>query len=111
MALGMERTEAVGREDCHHGWRGASAERISTPCPACGAHSLFVGSGGHLTCSVIGCPAPSTADVIDGLKADVARLTREVAQRDRMLETWRFAFPDGSAGRLMERATECEAKP
>lgn len=28
-------------------------------CPACGVEALFVGSGGWLTCSVIGCPDPT----------------------------------------------------
>ncbi|MEU0098281.1 hypothetical protein [Streptomyces sp. NPDC006267] len=31
-------------------------------CPACGAASLFLGEGGHVTCSRIDCPAPSAAD-------------------------------------------------
>ncbi|WP_405479805.1 hypothetical protein [Streptomyces anulatus] len=31
-------------------------------CPACGAASLFLGEGGHVTCSRIDCPSPSAAD-------------------------------------------------
>lgn len=31
-------------------------------CPACGAASLFLGEGGHVTCSRIDCPEPSAAD-------------------------------------------------
>ena len=54
-------------EKCRHGWRGRSpekGERIQTPCPACGLKSLFIGTGGHLTCSSVpggsmkGCPSP-----------------------------------------------------
>ncbi len=37
---------------------GLGYGKIVTPCPSCGARSLFVGEGGHLTCSVIGCPEP-----------------------------------------------------
>ena len=31
-------------------------------CPACGRASLFLGSGGHATCSIIDCPDPCAAD-------------------------------------------------
>lgn len=31
-------------------------------CPACSATSLFLGEGGHVTCSRIECPDPSAAD-------------------------------------------------
>lgn len=33
-------------------------------CPACGAASLFLGEGGHVTCARIDCPAPDTADML-----------------------------------------------
>lgn len=33
-------------------------------CPACGAASLRLGEGGHVTCSRIDCPAPDTADML-----------------------------------------------
>jgi hypothetical protein len=31
-------------------------------CPACGWASLFLGNGGHVTCSRLECPNPSAAD-------------------------------------------------
>lgn len=31
-------------------------------CPACGGQSLFLGSGGYVTCSRIECPDPTAAD-------------------------------------------------
>ncbi|MDP9953181.1 MULTISPECIES: DUF6085 family protein [Streptomyces] len=31
-------------------------------CPACGAASLFLGEGGHVTCSRTDCPNPTAAD-------------------------------------------------
>lgn len=35
---------------------------IQGRCPACRATSLFIGTGGHVTCSRIECPNPSAAD-------------------------------------------------
>lgn len=66
---------------CQHGWRGRPperGERIVTPCPACGSQSLFIGTGGHLTCAVVphgddrGCPEPSVESAINALR-DAAR--------------------------------------
>lgn len=31
-------------------------------CPACRGKHLFLGEGGHVTCSLIGCPNPTAAD-------------------------------------------------
>jgi len=33
-------------------------------CPACGLPTLFVGTGGYLTCSLIDCPMPDAASRI-----------------------------------------------
>ncbi len=33
-------------------------ERITTRCPACGLQSLFIGSGGGLTCANLKCKNP-----------------------------------------------------
>lgn len=38
------------------------SERLQGFCPACGSHSLFVGSGGYITCGVIGCSNPCIVD-------------------------------------------------
>jgi len=35
--------------------------KVQGKCPSCGAESLFLGSGGYVTCSVIGCKAPGAA--------------------------------------------------
>jgi hypothetical protein len=50
---------------------GQSGLRIPDPrqdvagrCPACHGTSLFLGSGGHVTCSRIDCPDPSLADTL-----------------------------------------------
>jgi hypothetical protein len=53
--------------------------RIVTPCPECGAQSLFIGSGGHLTCARVpsdhgdGCSNPSVDDVVKQLKQRAER--------------------------------------
>lgn len=73
---------------CHHGWRGSVPDEgahIATPCPACGAKSLFIGKGGHLICSRVptdhgnGCDNPSVERCVDELKAQVADLKRQLA--------------------------------
>lgn len=43
--------------------------RITTRCPTCGAQTLFVGSGGYLTCSFITCRNPSLGEAIERYKA------------------------------------------
>ena len=64
---------------CHHGWRGTAIEsQINTPCPACGATSLFIGEGGHLICARVptdhsdGCHSPSVEETVNALKAMAA---------------------------------------
>ena len=34
---------------------------VKGTCPACGGRTLFVGSGGYITCSYIPCPDPGAA--------------------------------------------------
>ena len=76
------------KKACHHGWRGRApkdGERIVTPCPACGLQSLFIGDGGHLTCSVVpgrdsrGCLSPSVEETVGALKQ---RAEKAEAERD-----------------------------
>ncbi|MFD5208376.1 hypothetical protein ACFWNF_15800 [Streptomyces anulatus] len=43
-------------------------------CPACGAASLFLGEGGHVTCARIECPNPCAADdLLHGGEAALAQ--------------------------------------
>lgn len=37
-------------------------QTVQGRCPACGHQSLFLGEGGHVTCSRGACPAPYAAD-------------------------------------------------
>lgn len=46
--------------------------KVAGECPmGCGA-TLFLGSGGHVTCSLIGCPRPTAADELLHLTTDHA---------------------------------------
>jgi hypothetical protein len=40
-------------------------EQIVTRCPTCGGQTLFIGDGGHLTCSWLKCVEPSVAHAIE----------------------------------------------
>ena len=51
-------------------WGSEPQLRITDKCPTCGCTSLFIGSGGYLTCAVLECPNPGVGDAI-------ARLQRE----------------------------------
>lgn len=42
----------------------ANQPKINDRCPSCGARSLFIGGGGWLTCSVIGCKEPGVSKAI-----------------------------------------------
>ena len=46
-----------------------SGQRIADRCPTCGHTTLFIGSGGWLTCSLIGCKEPGVSRAIELLKA------------------------------------------
>lgn len=72
--------------------------RITTPCPACGRETLFVGAGGHLTCSVIGgCDNPSVASEVERLQAAL------VLALATLVACGRFSRPGG--GLLIESPT------
>ena len=47
---------------------GMTEQMIVTPCPSCGGKTLFVGSGGHLTCSWLECKEPVVRIAIAKLK-------------------------------------------
>lgn len=66
-----------------------TAERIAAPfptvqgrCPACGWTSLFLGSGGYVTCARAECPQPDAASTLlerDPLTAPAAAVSRQRA--------------------------------
>ncbi|MFD1940545.1 DUF6085 family protein [Nonomuraea mangrovi] len=53
---------------------------IAGRCPACKGATLFVGVGGHVTCSRLDCPAPTAAD--DALHEDGYTFIREADLAD-----------------------------
>lgn len=57
------------RENCDKCGLG---QRLADRCPSCGAQTLFIGSGGWLTCSVIGCKSPSVSTTIGDLREAAA---------------------------------------
>ena len=64
--------------------------RIATRCPSCGGETLFIGTGGHLTCSVIGCRQPSVEHCVAELYNERSQLERELNQtREKLLEARR----------------------
>lgn len=58
--------------------RAGGVVKVRGRCPSCDGEHLFVGSGGYVTCSLIGCADPCAAD-IDTL---AARITEVEAERD-----------------------------
>lgn len=48
------------------------SEQISMRCPSCNGRNIFIGTGGHLTCSYIECPEPVIAQKIDDLMNELA---------------------------------------
>lgn len=50
-------------------------------CPACRGASLFLGSGGYVTCARLDCPDPCAADkLLHGEQAAIARVRRLIEQ-------------------------------
>lgn len=61
-------------------------ERIVTPCPSCGAKTLFIGSGGHLTCSWLKCKEPTVSRAITKLRNDLMDARQLATDRGRTLQ-------------------------
>ena len=76
-----------------------SESKITTRCPSCGGETLFIGSGGHLICSVIGCREPSVERCVAELYNERSRLEHELAQakeqRDYFEGAWNRAIDTG----------------
>jgi len=79
----------------------AESLRISivTRCPACHHQTLFVGSGGHLTCSWLQCPNPSVAEAIEQLESRIREL--EGARDACQAENSRLATAKQAAERIV----------
>lgn len=69
----------------HQHGEASARKRIVTPCPSCGRTILFIGSGGHLTCSCSGCKEPGVAHAVEALHGRVADLERLVELKNAAL--------------------------
>lgn len=49
--------------------KNLSEQKIATPCPSCKGKTLFVGTGGHLTCGWLECKEPVVETKIAQLEA------------------------------------------
>jgi hypothetical protein len=58
------------------------SKNIVDRCPSCGSKTLFIGDGGYLTCSLIGCPEPSVGKAIAQLRTALLA-TMELAEERR----------------------------
>jgi len=85
-ALVAER-DALREKQCHHGWRGiALREAISTPCPSCGLKSLFIGTGGGLTCASLRCKSPSVEATWEAKDAERDALREKLALESELVD-------------------------
>lgn len=73
----------------------APMPRVQGYCPSCGSQSLFLGDGGHITCSYDLCKDPAAVD--DCLSR--AYLER-MKQAERGVSTRGYEIPSGLAGEL-----------
>lgn len=71
--------------------RGRAAPKITTPCPSCGSQTLFIGDGGGLTCSLIGCEQPTVRGAVNDLRS---------ALEDALCTLIAIAAQPATAGRL-----------
>jgi hypothetical protein len=92
-ALRLE-IETLRENRCRHGWRNTRApEQIATPCPACNKRSLFIGSGGHLTCASVptdhtdGCPSPSVEETVNQTRNRAAIVAKALDKCRRTMGT------------------------
>ncbi|TMR11732.1 hypothetical protein ETD86_34755 [Nonomuraea turkmeniaca] len=98
-------------EDLRHRSHGSE---IAGRCPACKGASLFVGVGGHVTCSRLECPAPFAAD--DALRENGYAIVRsavldEVRGRAERAEAEIVTLTDyGLSWRERAETAEQEAK-
>lgn len=67
-------------------WGSEPQPRISDECPSCGSRSIFIGSGGWLTCAILGCKSPGVATTI---KATRKRAEAAEAERDALRHSLR----------------------
>ena len=60
--------------------RSKRMNKIKTSCPSCGSRSLFIGTGGHLTCSWLNCPEPGVERAIAALKREKEQQAQTIVE-------------------------------
>jgi len=89
--------------------------QIRTRCPSCGSQTLFIGTGGHLTCSLIGCKEPVVERAITAVNDKVEKLRGALEA----FIKWRSGpegpevlFPEGAAlhKQIKQALTDTEGK-
>jgi cell division septum initiation protein DivIVA len=90
--------------------RGQLAEaqrRIETPCPSCGNRgTLFVGKGGHLTCSWLPCKEPAPQRVWEQAEAERDQLGERVKALEEKITVMRYDEQQELIHALRERLAE-----
>lgn len=104
------------KQRCGHGWRGDPpdrGDRIANHCPSCGGKSLFIGTGGWLTCATLNgdCTEPGVEHAIDALKAerDALRAENELTRAMATTLVQRAEASDAENATLRARVAELEA--
>jgi hypothetical protein len=85
------KTPRAGSEDQAESGVG-NFPKVAGRCPNCRRESLYLGAGGHVTCSFLGCGAPTLADEVlhDGIEAHAHELrARAESAEDRCLRAAR----------------------
>lgn len=66
--------------------------KIIDKCPSCHSKgTLFIGAGGYLTCSFIGCPEPGVGRAIAALRAELEAANKAVVFVNALLDEY---YPD-----------------
>jgi len=70
--------------DAHY--RSGVVTSVVGRCPACNSRSLFVGSGGYVTCGWADCPDPSAADKLLAVGQPLAAAIRDLVAAAILME-------------------------
>jgi hypothetical protein len=108
LTLGDSGAGVVRWRVVEHVWGGPAttsyqALRVTTPCPTCGSTTLFVGSGGGLVCSYLGCPQPCVGPAVAALKGRAEACGKDHKLADQALNLAAEGLVDELVGELNRR--------
>lgn len=86
------------------------SERLSGYCPMGCGETLFIGNGGHATCSYIGCPEPSAVSKILGNR-ETEHVVAFAAKHFTVTHPLRERLGDMAACRLHQWIAERDGPP